>query len=122
MIPEDRKLFVRLIRAAYEVNSKSINDDGIKLWWNSLCKYDIDDVKEGLQRFITEADTYTKLIPGEVIKRLPVRTNIVHAVAESHRICDEATKKAAEEARDNIRSLITNMSYKSKFSEKKVLT
>lgn len=50
MTPEDKQAFMEILSAAYELHGKSITEGAIKLWWNILKGYDLEQVSQALSQ------------------------------------------------------------------------
>lgn len=62
MQESDKREFASVLKATMDVYNKDISTDVIKIWWMALNQYSIDQVKQGLSRYITSPD-YGKYPP-----------------------------------------------------------
>lgn len=52
----DKREFASILQATMDVYNKDISTDVIKIWWLALHKYEIEQIKRGLTKYITSPD------------------------------------------------------------------
>ena len=67
MLDADKKEFAEIVRATLSVYRVEASEAVLKLWWSVLSRYDIEQVRQGFNRFVSSKESKYPPVPAHII-------------------------------------------------------